>query len=72
MSRLSIVIAIAAMTSMLWLGIAFIVLSETKARNNGQDILVQAAMPICAAPKPSEEGADGDEQVDHVDTKEVA
>ena len=67
MSRFAAGIVLVVMGSMLWLGVAFAELHDRQ--RTDQDILVHAALPICAAPHA---GEPQDEQVEHPDTKEIA
>lgn len=68
MSRFSALVAVMALLLTVWFGFALVEGSRMRRENLDQDILMHAGLPICQAPKATDEG----ETVEHMDTKEVA
>lgn len=69
MSRFSMLVAVVVLLLTVLFGFAFVEGSRIQRENLNQGILMHAGLPICQAPKVDE---NNDEQVEHMDTKEVA
>ena len=69
MSKFSALVVVLVLLLAAWFSFACMEGSRIRRENRNQDILMHAGLPICQAPKADE---NDDEQVDHMDTKEVA